>query len=167
MSGSLNKVTLIGNLGADPEILSTQSGGRVAKFRIATSEKWTDKNSGEKKERAEWHSVVVWNDGLVGVVEKWLNKGDKVYVEGELQTRRWFRKGDEETSENARYSTEVVLTGFGGKLILLGGGSGSGGISDDKGNASRPGNDAKAYAEQSSGGARQTTAQALDDDIPF
>jgi single-strand DNA-binding protein len=116
MAGSLNKVMLIGNLGADPEIRSFQNGGRVANLRIATSESWKDKATGERKERTEWHTVAVMNDVLVGVVEQYLRKGSKVYVEGQLQTRKWA-----DQSGNDRYSTEVVLRGFGGTLLMLDG----------------------------------------------
>lgn len=145
MAGSLNRVTLIGNLGADPEIRKAGD-DRVANFRIATSESWKDKNSGEKKERTEWHSIVVWNDGLVGVIEKYCSKGSKVYVEGELQTRKWEKDGVD------RYSTEVVLTGFNGKLVLLGNGGGGSRQSDPNDNASRPGG---------------SSQRDLDDEIPF
>jgi len=119
MAGSLNRVQLIGNVGADPEIRSVNS-GKVANFRIATSETWKDKNTGEKKERTEWHSIVVWNDGLVGVIEKYVKKGSKVMIEGQLQTRKWEKDGVD------RYTTEVVLQGFGGSLLLLGDGGGGG-----------------------------------------
>lgn len=149
MAGSLNKVTLIGNCGNDPDIRSVGD-GRVANLSIATSESWKDKSSGEKKERTEWHRIVVWNEGLVGVIEKYVKKGSKVYIEGELQTRKWEKDGVE------RHSTEVVLTGFGGRLILLGDGGGGGRQSDPNENSSRPGNDG--------GGASQ---RDLDDEIPF
>ncbi len=121
MSGSVNKVILIGNLGADPEIKSFQSGGRIANLRLATSESWKDKATGEKKERTEWHSVTINSDGLVGVVERYLRKGSKVYIEGKLQTRKWTDKdgGD-------RYSTEVVVGGIGGSLVMLDGAQGDG-----------------------------------------
>lgn len=114
MSGSLNKVTLIGNLGKDPEIRSFQNGGRAANFSIATGESWKDKESGEKKERTEWHRVSILSDGLVGVAEKYLKKGAKVYVEGKLETRKWTDRDGVE-----RYSTEVVLRPYSGELILL------------------------------------------------
>lgn len=155
MAGSVNKVTLLGNVGGDPEIRSMSSGSRVANFSLATSESWTDKASSEKRERTEWHRVVIWNDGLVGVVEKYVKKGSKLYIEGEIQTRKWFKKGDAETNENARYSTEIVLTGFSGKLVLCGDGGG-GRTADPNGNATRPGN--------APGGSR---GPDLDDDIPF
>lgn len=114
MAGSLNRVMLIGNLGADPEIRRTQSGDPVASFRIATSETWRDKNSGERKERTEWHSIVVFNDNLADVVEKYLKKGAKVFVEGQLQTRKW--QGQDGID---RYTTEIVLTKFRGEIQML------------------------------------------------
>ncbi len=126
MAGSLNKVMLIGNLGADPEIRSFQNGGRVANLRIATSENWKDKNTGERKEKTEWHTVAIFSEGLVGVVERYVKKGSKVFVEGKLQTRKW-----QDQSGNDRYSTEIVIQGLGGSLTMLdgasGGGSGGGG----------------------------------------
>lgn len=115
MSGSVNKVILLGNVGRDPEIKSFPNGGMIASFSIATSERWTDKQSGEKKERTEWHTVVARREGLVRVVENYVRKGSKVFVEGELQTREWTDKDGQK-----RYSTEVVLTPFGGSLTLLG-----------------------------------------------
>jgi single-strand DNA-binding protein len=114
MSGSVNKATLIGHLGKDPEIRSFQDGGRVAHFSIATSESWKDKESGERKERTEWHRVSVTSEGLVGVAEKYLKKGSKVYVEGKLETRKWTDRDGIE-----RYTTEVVLRPYSGELILL------------------------------------------------
>ncbi|KZX90020.1 single-stranded DNA-binding protein, partial [Erythrobacter sp. HI0020] len=125
MAGSLNKVMLIGNLGADPEIRSFQNGGKVANLRIATSETWKDRNTGERQERTEWHTVAIFSEGLVGVVERFLRKGSKVYIEGQLQTRKW-----QDQSGNDRYSTEVVLRGLNGTLTMLDGaqgGSGGGG----------------------------------------
>lgn len=113
MSGSVNRVTLIGNLGADPEIRRLQSGDPVVNLRIATSESWRDKNSGERKEKTEWHQVVIFNDGLAKVAEQYLKKGSKVYLEGALQTRKWEKDGIE------RYSTEVVLQKFRGELQML------------------------------------------------
>lgn len=115
MSGSLNKVMLIGNLSRDPEVRSFQSGGRVANLSVATSESWKDKNTGERKERTEWHRVAIFNDGLIGVAEKYLRKGSKVYLEGQVETRKW----QDQTGED-RYSTEVVLRPFNSKLVLLG-----------------------------------------------
>ena len=115
MSGSLNKVTIIGNVGNDPEIRSMNSGDRVANLSIATSESWKDKQTGEKREKTEWHRVVVWNEHLVKVIDDYVNKGDKLYIEGKLQTRKW-----QDQSGNDRYSTEIVLQGFDGKLLMLG-----------------------------------------------
>ncbi len=126
MAGSLNKVMLIGNLGADPEIKSFQNGGRIANLRIATSENWKDRQTGERKERTEWHSVVIQSDGLVGVVERFLRKGSKVYIEGQLRTRKW-----QDQSGNDRYTTEISVGGIGGVMTMLdgaqGGKSGGGG----------------------------------------
>lgn len=163
MAGSVNKVILVGNLGADPEVRALQNGSKVVNLSIATSESWKDKNTGEKKERTEWHRVVIWNEGLAGVAEKYLSKGDKVYLEGELQTRKWQ---DQEGKD--RYSTEVVLTGFGGTLVML---STKGGASDSNDNASRPGNSA-GQGSSRPGANRTQNAPAfepggMDDDIPF
>lgn len=123
MAGSVNKVILIGNLGADPEIRSLNSGDRVANLRIATSESWKDKQSGERKEKTEWHRVVVFNENIVKVCEDYLRKGSKVYIEGSIQTRKW-----EDQSGQEKFSTEIVLQKFRGELTMLGdaGGSGSG-----------------------------------------
>jgi len=144
---SLNKVMLIGNLGADPEIRSFQNGGKVANLRIATSERWKDK-TGEMQERTEWHTVAIFSDGLVSVVERYLKKGSKVFVEGKLQTRKW-----QDQSGNDRYSTEVVIQGFGGALTMLDGPSGQGQPSGQ----SQQGNRSPAPAPQDD----------LGDDIPF
>lgn len=114
MAGSVNKVILVGNLGRDPEIRSTQSGKKVANLRVATSERWKDKNTGEMKERSEWHSVIIWNEHLVSVAEKYLHKGSKVYLEGQLQTRKW-----KDQQGNDRYSTEIVLNPFKSELQML------------------------------------------------
>ncbi|GHE95467.1 hypothetical protein GCM10016455_15230 [Aliiroseovarius zhejiangensis] len=127
MAGSLNKVMLIGNLGADPEVRTFQNGGKVCNLRIATSETWKDRNTGERRERTEWHSVAIFSEGLVRVCEQFLRKGSKVYIEGKLQTRKW-----QDQSGQDRYSTEVVLQGYGGTLTMLdgrgeGGGQGGGG----------------------------------------
>jgi single-strand DNA-binding protein len=116
MSGSLNKVTLIGNLGKDPEIRTFQNGGRAAHFSLATTESWKDKQSSERKEKTEWHQVAIMSDGLVAVAEKYLKKGSKVYIEGKLETRKWTDKDNQE-----RYTTEVVLRPYSGELIMLDG----------------------------------------------
>lgn len=113
---SLNKVQIIGNLGADPEVKSFQDGGKVCNLSVATTEKWTDKQSGEKRERTEWHRVTIRSDGIIGVAEKYLRKGSKVYLEGQLETRKW-----QDQSGNDRYSTEVVLRPYRGSLVLLDG----------------------------------------------
>ena len=119
MAGSLNKVQLIGNLGADPEVRTFQNGGKVCNLRIATSETWKDKNTGERKEKTEWHQVAIFNEGLVRICEQYLKKGSKIYIEGQLQTRKY-----QDQSGADRYSTEVVLQGFGGTLTMLDGASG-------------------------------------------
>jgi len=142
---SVNKVILVGNLGADPEVRSMQNGSKVANLRIATSESWKDKASGERKERTEWHTVVIWNDGLVGVIERFLKKGSKVYIEGQLQTRKW-----QDQSGADRYSTEVVLQGYGGTLAMLDGAGGGGG-----------------ERQQQSQEPRRSAREELDDDIGF
>jgi len=122
MAGSVNKVIIVGNLGADPEVKSFQNGGRIANLRIATSETWKDKATGERKERTEWHSVVLQSDGLVGVAERFLKKGSKVYIEGQLRTRKW-----QDQNGNDRYTTEVSVGGIGGVLTMLDGAQGGGG----------------------------------------
>lgn len=138
MAGSVNKVILIGNLGADPEVKSFQNGGQIATLRIATSESWKDRATGERKERTEWHSIVVNGDGLVSVVERFLRKGSKIYVEGQLRTRKW-----QDQNGNDRYSTEVAVGGMHGVLTMLDGansGDGQGGR-QQRGNGQRDGND--------------------------
>ena len=160
MAGSVNKVILIGNLGRDPEVRSFQNGNKVCSLRIATSENWKDKSSGERKERTEWHSVSIFNDGLVRIAEQYLKKGSKVYIEGQLETRKW-----QDQSGADRYSTEVVLRAYGGTLTMLdgregGGAGGNQGGSYDQGGyggGSSSGGDGGGY-----GGGRD-----LDDSIPF
>lgn len=115
MSGSVNKVILVGNLGRDPEIRTTQNGTKVGNFTLATSERWKDRNSGEMQERTEWHTVVIWNEHLVSVADKYLHKGSKVYLEGQLQTRKWT-----DQQGNDRYTTEIVLNPYRGELQMLG-----------------------------------------------
>ena len=156
MAGSVNKVILIGNLGADPEIKSFQNGGRIANIRIATSESWKDRMTGERKERTEWHNVVINGDGLVGVVERYLKKGSKVYVEGSLRTRKW-----QDRDGNDRYTTEVVIAGMGGALTMLDGAPGGGG--------SRGGGDwgGGGSGGGGGGGGRPPFDDDLDDDVPF
>lgn len=175
MSGSVNKVILIGNLGADPEIRRTQDGKPIANLRIATSETWRDRNSGERKERTEWHRVVIFNEGLCRVAEQFLRKGAKVYLEGQLQTRKWTDNQNQE-----RYSTEIVLQGFNSTLTMLDGRGGGSGGEDDYGNEDFGGRSGGGYQRQSGGrdergggssgggGARsQRMNEVLDDDIPF
>ena len=127
MAGSLNKVLLIGRLGADPEVKQMVNGKSVARLSLATSQSWKDKNTGEKKEKTEWHRVVVFNEGLVNVVQQYLKKGAQVYVEGQLSTRKW----KDEQSGQDKYSTEILIQGYNSSLTMLGGGSSGGGIKND------------------------------------
>jgi single-strand DNA-binding protein len=162
MAGSVNKVILIGNLGKDPEVRSFQNGGRVCNLRIATSESWKDKATGERKERTEWHAVAIFNDNLVTVAERYLKKGSKVYLEGQLETRKYTDKDG-----NERYTTEVVLRQFRGELTLLdsrGGGGGGGG--DNGGYDEADSGPAPAMASRGGGGAKPRKSE-MDDDIPF
>ncbi|EJW10277.1 Single-stranded DNA-binding protein [Rhodovulum sp. PH10] len=166
MAGSVNKVILIGNLGADPEIRRTQDGRPIANLRVATSETWRDKASGERRERTEWHRVVIFNEGLCRVAEQYLRKGSKIYLEGALQTRKW-----QDQSGQDRYSTEVVLQGFNSVLTMLDGRQG-GGESYDQGG----GDDFGSPGPTAGGRERRPAAAAapassrrddLDDEIPF
>ena len=156
MSGSVNKAILIGNLGADPEIRTFGNGGRVCNLRVATSERWRDKNSGENKEKTEWHSVAIFSDGLVTVCEKYLKKGSTIYIEGKMKTRKY-----QDQSGNDRYSTEVVLQGFDSKLVMLGGKSDGQRDHNSTGTESSGGDQAGGY------GGDQGGASNLDDLIPF
>ena len=189
MSGSVNKVILVGNLGADPEIRRTQDGRPIVNLRIATSESWRDRNSGERRERTEWHRVVIFSEGLAKVAEQYLKKGAKVYIEGQLQTREW-----EDQQGQKRYSTEIVLQGFNSTLTMLdgpggrggagggmpsddcGGGSdfggGSGGYGGGRSAAPRAGSGGASRGGSSSGGGRSggyapPPASDMDDEIPF
>ncbi|EBA17703.1 single-strand binding protein [Roseobacter sp. SK209-2-6] len=172
MAGSLNKVMLIGNLGRDPEVRSFQNGGKVCNLRIATSETWKDRNTGERRERTEWHSVAIFNEGLVRVAEQYLRKGSKVYIEGQLQTRKW-----QDQSGQDRYSTEVVLQGFGSTLTMLdgrgeGGGSGGGGFGGGQGGGYGGGQGGGGYDSGSQGGgfgggSSGPSHNIDDDEIPF
>ena len=184
MAGSVNKVILVGNLGKDPEIRTTQTGAKFANLRIATSESWRDKNSGERKERTEWHSVVIWSEPLCKVVEQYLKKGAKVYIEGQLQTRKYQDKDGVE-----KYSTEVVLQGFNSVLTMLdgrqGAGAGGGMAEGDQAGYSGGGDMEPATAPRrvaansggmgggaggrpaAGGGARGGFDKPLDDEIPF
>ena len=185
MAGSVNKVILIGNLGRDPEVRTFQNGGKVCNLRIATSENWKDRNTGERREKTEWHSVAIFNEGLANIAERYLRKGSKVYIEGQLQTRKW-----QDQSGNDRYSTEVVLQGFNAVLTMLdspgGGQGGGGGMGGSRGGDDWGGGDD--FAGQSSGrsggggfnqgGGRSGGVKSgndafggfgddLDDDVPF
>ena len=165
MAGSVNKVILVGNLGRDPEIRSFQNGGRVANLSVATSENWKDRATGERKERTEWHRVAIFNDRLVEVVEKYLKKGAKVYIEGQLETRKWTDQAGAE-----RYTTEVVLRQFRGELTMLDGRGGGGGTGAGGGDDFAEEEPAPAYAGASAGPAPARGKRGggpLDDDIPF
>lgn len=158
MAGSVNKVILIGNLGADPEVRTFQNGGKVANLRIATSENWKDKNTGERREKTEWHTVAIFSEGLVRVAEQYLRKGSKVYVEGKLQTRKW-----QDQSGQDRYSTEVVLSGFDGTLTMLDGrNDGGGGGGSSYGGGSSGGGYGGGSGSSAPGGGGD-----MDDEIPF
>ncbi|MEH6672856.1 MAG: single-stranded DNA-binding protein [Sulfitobacter sp.] len=177
MAGSVNKVILIGNLGRDPEVRSFQNGGKVCNLRIATSETWKDRNTGERREKTEWHSVAIFQEGLVRIAEQYLKKGSKVYIEGQLQTRKW-----QDQSGADKYSTEVVLQGFGGTLTMLdgrdgagsGGGGGGGNYGDGSGGydsgPSDPGGYGGGYDNGPSAGGNEggrSSSRDLDDEIPF
>lgn len=162
MAGSVNKVILVGNLGKDPEIRRTQDGRPIANLSIATSETWRDKNSGERKEKTEWHRVVIFNEGLCKVAEQYLKKGAKVYIEGALQTRKWTDQSGVE-----KYSTEVVLQGFNSTLTMLDGRGGGGSFGDEPGGdfgSSGPASSAPHRPVAAGGGGRNSD---MDDDIPF
>ncbi len=165
MAGSVNKVILIGNLGADPEIRSTQDGREIANLNIATSESWKDKNSGERKDKTEWHRVVIFTPGLVNVVKQYLKKGAKVYVEGALQTRKW-----KDQSGADRYSTEVVLQGFNSILTMLDGRGGAGGSGGESYAPSYSGSQSEnsfSSSNNSTSSKEAFAVEELDDEIPF
>jgi single-strand DNA-binding protein len=167
MAGSVNKVILIGNLGADPEVRTFQNGGKVCNLRIATSENWKDKNTGERREKTEWHTVAIFQEGLVRIAEQFLKKGSKVYIEGKLQTRKW-----QDQSGADRYSTEVVLNGYDGTLTMLDGrsegGGGSGGNYGGGGGGSSYGGGGGYGGGNSGGGAPSGGGGGdMDDEIPF
>jgi single-strand DNA-binding protein len=167
MAGSVNKVILVGNLGRDPEVRSFQNGGKVCNLRIATSETWRDKATGERKERTEWHTVAIFNEGLVRIAEQYLRKGSTVYIEGQLETRKW-----QDQSGADRYSTEVVLRPYRGEMTLLGGRGDGGGGGNSGGNTGggydRGGPD---YGDSRGGGGSGYGGPAgpsdMDDEIPF
>ena len=163
MAGSVNKVILIGNLGKDPEVRTMQSGGKVCNFSIATSESWKDKNTGERQERTQWHNIVIWNENLVKIAESYLKKGSKVYIEGQLETRKYEKDGRDV------YTTEVVLRPYRGELTLLdsrssGGESSGGAFNDNGGQSSYDSGPSKARA---AAGRPQTKVDELEDEIPF
>ena len=153
MAGSLNKVLLIGRLGADPEIKQMVNGKNVARLSLATSQTWKDKNTGEKKEKTEWHRIVVFNEGLVNVVQQYLKKGAQIYVEGQLSTRKW----KDEKSGLDKYSTEILIQGYNSSLTMLGGGSG--GIQND--------NTSQAISKNSDDKSQVQQNDQYDDEIPF
>lgn len=160
MAGSVNKVILVGNLGRDPEVRTFQNGGKVCNLRVATSENWKDRNTGERRERTEWHSVAIFSEPLARIAEQYLKKGSKVYLEGQLETRKW-----QDQSGNDRYSTEVVLRPYRGELTLLDSrGDGGGGFGGDRSDDGYGGG----YGGSSSGGGGPAPAPSdLDDEIPF
>lgn len=174
MAGSVNKVILVGNLGQDPEVKSFANGGKIANLRIATSENWKDRTTGERKERTEWHSVVLQSEGLVNVAERYLRKGSKVYIEGQLRTRKW-----QDQSGNDRYTTEISLGGFDAKLVMLdsagGGQGGGGGRSNDgwggsggsSGSGGASGGWNQGGGNDFGGGGGSPFDSDLDDEVPF
>jgi len=176
MAGSVNKVILVGNLGRDPESRSFQNGGKVVELRIATSETWKDRQTGERREKTEWHTVKIFNEGLANTAERYLRKGSKVYIEGALQTRKW-----QDQSGADRYSTEVVLQGFNGAMVMLDGAPGGGGGGRSGGDEWGGGNDFGGGASSGYGGSQRSGAGMgggaprpgnafdtdLDDDVPF
>ena len=168
MAGSVNKVILVGNLGRDPEVRSFQNGGKVCNLTIATSENWRDKSSGEKRERTEWHRVAIFSEGLVRVAEQYLKKGSKVYIEGQLETRKWQDQNGQD-----KYSTEVVLRGFNSTLTMLDGrsegGGGGGGGGYDRGGDDFGGGSGGGDSRGGSGGGSKDGGfrNDLDDEIPF
>ncbi|PHR19157.1 MAG: single-stranded DNA-binding protein [Sphingopyxis sp.] len=169
MAGGINKVIIVGNLGKDPEVRTFANGGKVCNFSVATSESWKDKQTGERKEKTEWHNISIYNEGLAGVAERYLKKGSKVYLEGKLQTRKW-----QDQSGNDRYSTDVVLQGFDAKMEMLDsrqGGGGQGGGSNDGwgGGQSSGGSGGGSGGWGQTGGGQGGGAfdSDLDDDVPF
>ena len=168
MAGSVNKVILVGNLGNDPEVRNLPSGGKVVNLSVATSEQWRDKNSGERKERTEWHRVVIFSEGLVRVAEQYLRKGAKVYIEGQLQTRKW-----QDQSGQDKYSTEIVLQGFNSTLTMLDGrndgegASGGGGFSSPRESSGGGFGGPPARQERRPSSAPAFESGSMDDDIPF
>ena len=159
MAGSVNKVILVGNLGKDPEIKTMQSGDKVANFSIATSESWKDKASGERKEKTQWHNIVIWNPGLVTIAERYLKKGAKIYLEGQLETRKWT-----DNSGVEKYTTEVVLRPYRGELTML---DSKGGGAAAEGGAFRDNSSSQSYDSGPAPANNSRPADALEDEIPF
>lgn len=173
MAGSVNKVILIGNVGKDPEVRSFNNGGKVCNFSLATSESWKDKQTGERKEKTDWHNIAIFNEGLVGIVERYVKKGSKVYIEGALKTRKW-----QDRDGNDKYTTEVVLQGFNGNLTLLDsrnsqGGGGGGGYGQSGGGYNQDnmgqggGNVTQGRSQSASVQEGPAESFDLDDEIPF
>lgn len=178
MAGSVNKVILVGNVGKDPEVRSFNNGGKVCNFSLATSESWKDKQTGERKEKTDWHNIAIFNEGLVGIVERYVKKGSKVYIEGALKTRKW-----QDRDGNDKYTTEVVLQGYNGNLTLLDsrnsqGGGGGGGYNQDSGQgggssygggSSNQGGGNVTQGRSQSASMQEGPAESfdLDDEIPF
>jgi len=163
MAGSVNKVILIGNLGADPEVRHTQDGRAICNIRLATTESWRDKQSGERREKTEWHSVVIFNEQLGKIAQQYLKKGSKVYIEGQLQTRKW-----QDSSGNDRYTTEIVLQNYSGQLTMLDGRNGGSGFSDSASSGYDAGTGGGSRGSKSLGsGASKSFEKELDDEIPF
>ena len=173
MAGSVNKVIIVGNLGRDPEVRTFQNGGKVVNLRIATSETWRDKATGERKEKTEWHSVAIFNEGLAKIAEQYLKKGSTVYIEGQLETRKW-----QDQSGADKYTTEIVLKQYRGEMTLLGGrdggsggrdggGGGGGYMADQSGGRDQGGRDSGGYDSGSSSGGGGGSNRDMDDEIPF
>ena len=173
MAGSVNKVIIVGNLGRDPEVRTFQNGGKVVNLRIATSETWRDKATGERKEKTEWHSVAIFNEGLAKIAEQYLKKGSTVYIEGQLETRKW-----QDQSGADKYTTEIVLKQYRGEMTLLGGrdggsggrdggGGGGGYMADQSGGRDQGGRDSGGYDSGSSSGGGGGSSRDMDDEIPF
>ena len=173
MAGSVNKVIIVGNLGRDPEVRTFQNGGKVVNLRIATSETWRDKATGERKEKTEWHSVAIFNEGLAKIAEQYLKKGSTVYIEGQLETRKW-----QDQSGADKYTTEIVLKQYRGEMTLLGGrdggsggrdggGGGGGYMADQSGGRDQGGRDSGGYDSGSSSGGGGGGSRDMDDEIPF
>ena len=159
---SVNKATILGRLGAEPEVRSLNNGSKVVNLRIATSESWKDKDTGERKEKTEWHQVVIFNEGIAGIAEQYLKKGSQVYIEGKLQTRSW-----EDQSGQKKYTTEIVLQRYQGELVLLGGNDANEGQSDRPASSEDRQTTSQEYSAAKDGGKPANFSQDMDDEIPF